>query len=65
MGDSEADTPIYKLVNRKWIELPTDGDNVGINDPKLKIGYVGDLTQKSIIELEEMLFRQDKILANK
>ena len=62
---SSIETPLYKLVNRKWKELPTKGSSVGIHDPRLKEGYVGDLTKKTIIELEEMLMRQDKILCNK
>lgn len=37
---------------------------MGINDPKLKIGYLGNLGKKTKLELEELISRQDKLLSN-
>ncbi|KAK4300851.1 hypothetical protein Pmani_026971 [Petrolisthes manimaculis] len=57
--------PIYKLVNRKWKALPDQGEDVYIRDPKLKEGHLGNLSNKTVIELEEVLARQHRILNNK
>ena len=58
--------PILKHeARRNWKELPTEGDSVGIPDPTLKQGFIGDLEKKTKIELEELIMRQDKLLANK
>ncbi|XP_069170198.1 transmembrane and coiled-coil domain-containing protein 5B [Procambarus clarkii] len=61
----DSSTPIYKYTNRHWRKLPATGDNMSINDPKLKQGYIGDLNKKTAIELEEILKRQDQTLNNK
>ncbi|XP_042233111.1 uncharacterized protein LOC121873544 [Homarus americanus] len=59
-------TPIYKLVNRQWKTLPDQGDtDVYIRDPKLKQGHLGNLNKKSVIELEEVLMRQQHVLNNR
>lgn len=57
--------PVLKLVNRTWKTLPDTGDDVYIRDPKLKEGYVGDLSKKSVAQLQEIIERQDRILNNK
>ncbi|MPC21126.1 DNA-directed RNA polymerase II subunit GRINL1A-like [Portunus trituberculatus] len=57
--------PVLKLVNRTWKILPDKGDDVFIRDPKLKEGQIGDLSKKSIAQLEEIIERQDRILNNK
>lgn len=56
---------VFKLVNRTWKTLPDKGEDVYIRDPKLKEGHLGDLTKKSIVQLQEILQRQDRILNNK
>lgn len=59
------DLPIHKLVSRHWKLLPTKGDDVSIKDPKLKQGYLGDLKKKTIVELEEVIARNERVLTNK
>ncbi|KAK7067968.1 hypothetical protein SK128_002869 [Halocaridina rubra] len=63
--DCENKFPVYKLVNRRWKALPDKGDDVAINDPKLKQGYLGDLQSKTRIELEEIYQRNENLLQNK
>lgn len=53
---------ILKHKARRWRKLPVKGDSVGINDPTLKQGYLGDLQAKTMLQLEELIVRQDKIL---
>lgn len=60
-----TDVPVYKLVSRKWKTLPNKGDDVGIKDPKLKQGYLGDLKKKTILELEEVYERNQNVLNNR
>lgn len=62
---TEDSLPLLKKVSRRWKALPAQGDDVTIKDPKLKQGYLGDLRKKSVIELEDVLRRQDTILSNK
>ncbi|XP_050707308.1 uncharacterized protein LOC126992537 [Eriocheir sinensis] len=64
-GPSAEQPRVFKLVNRTWKTLPDKGDDVYIRDPKLKEGYLGDLSKKSIVQLQEILQRQDRILNNK
>ncbi|XP_071531187.1 uncharacterized protein Polr2M [Panulirus ornatus] len=59
------ETPLYKCVNKEWKTLSSLGDDVAIRDPKLKEGYLGNLSKKSVIELEEVLIRHDRILSKK
>lgn len=62
---TEESLPLFKKVGRRWKSLPAQGDDVTIKDPRLKQGYLGDLSKKSVIELEDALRRQDAILNNK
>lgn len=63
-GNNPSLPAIFKLRGRKWKALEETGSSVSINDVKLKQGYVGNLGKKSKIELEELIIRQDKLLAN-
>ena len=65
MEQQQQQPPVFKLVNRSWKTLPDKGEDVFINDPKLKEGYVGDLSKKNVIQLQEIIERQDRILNNK
>ena len=63
-GCSEPLPPILKHTSRRWKELSAKGSSVGINDPCLKQGFLGNLSKKTDIELEELLMRQDKLLSD-
>ncbi|KAK8751854.1 hypothetical protein OTU49_010790 [Cherax quadricarinatus] len=63
--EESSNQHIYKYVNRQWKVLTNKGDDISIKDPKLKQGYIGDLSKASVLQLEEILLRQDQILRNK